>query len=364
MIDRIKTDIEFRNKVIRVALIALVFLIAVIVMVFVTDDGKNITVSKTKNGVIVKDVIPADTTAIIDDKEAIFRENASYNRKQNSALDLVNNEADFGLNEKEVKQKEQVKEQEVDDYMTKRRNQIAKNQQIASANRRKRYSGRIDNSPKRNNYANKKTSKKKKKTPEQEQEEYIKRLIAFRNTSIDGNTSSIQQNTSVSTNENSVQIRAVIYFDQFVLPGERARLILPKEVVLGNKRYPKGTDIYANVSISKSRVLLDIENINHTPVELVAKDIEDGNIGVYNDQAGKLWREYQQDLQQDLVSQLGNDIRTQANSNLLAGAVTSFSSFFAKKKYTERERVLLLNDHEVILTIKPQNYDEIEKIQL
>lgn len=361
MIDKIKNDIEFRNKVIRIALIALVFLIAVLVMLFAVDDEKEAPINKNKK-VEIKNIIPADTTAIIDDKEAIFRNNDYYNKRENSALDLVNNEADFGLKEKEIKEKEKVKEQEIDDYMARRRNQIAKNQKVASKNRTRRTSGRMDNSPKRKNYANK-SKPKKEKTPEQLEEEYIKRLIAFRNKDINGGL--IGENTdNASALQKPLNIRAVFYLDQFVLPGDRVRLILPKEVVIGDKRYPKGTDIYANVSISKSRVLLDIKNINHTTVDLVAKDIEDGSIGIYNEQAGKLWREYQKDLQEDLVNQVGNDIRTQTNNNLIAGTITSFSSFFAKKKYTEREKVLLLNDHEVILTIKPEKYDEIEKLQL
>lgn len=355
MIDKIKSDLTFRNKVIRITLILLIFIIGVVIILLVNDDSKKNKLQRSN--VIIDNLIPADTTPIIDDKEAIYRDSELFRKRREKTIDLVNNSDDFSLRKDEIIQKQQKKQADkIDEYMTKRRLQIAKNEQIARRNEKEDNQYMVNklnnknqqyHSKKQGHRRNKKVEKKK--SPDEIYKEYINGL------------ENDLENDLINKNkeeEEAIEVRAVVYLDQFLLPGDRARLILPKDTNIFGTIYQKGTDIYATVSVFKSRLLLNITNINHNPVELVAKDIEDGEIGVYNEQAGKLWREYQEDIQEQTIKDLSGQISKNIQSSLLTSSINSLTTFFSRKKNSNRQKMLLLNDHEVILIIKPKKNEE------
>ena len=149
-----------------------------------------------------------------------------------------------------------------------------------------------------------------------------------------------------------LEFQASIYRDQFILPGDRVILILNNPITYKGNVFKKNTFIYAMASIQGSRVMLSVSNIDHVPVGLKGKDIADGNLGMYSERAGELWREFQADSQNEGMNEVSREIAEQSNSQVLGTVITSFGRFFRKKKYRERDKILLVNNDKLILSTR------------
>ncbi|MCK5443824.1 MAG: conjugative transposon protein TraM [Maribacter sp.] len=162
-----------------------------------------------------------------------------------------------------------------------------------------------------------------------------------------------QQNMENQSDTDSfLEFQASIYRDQFILPGDRVILILNNPISYKDNVFKKNTFIYAIANIQGSRVMMNVTNIDHVPVALKVKDIADGNVGMYSQRAGELWREFQGDTQTQGVNRAGTELAQQSNSQLLGAAITSFGRFFRKKKYRERDKILLVNNDKLILSTR------------
>lgn len=144
--------------------------------------------------------------------------------------------------------------------------------------------------------------------------------------------------------------RASIYRDQFILPGDRVKLLLNEDVELNGKLFKKNTIVYATANINKSRVLLNVDNINHVPLSLEIRDIDDGGVGLYNKRAGELWREFQSQVQEDGVQDIGQEISQEVTVPIVGTAIRAFGNFFRKRRYKERDKILLVSDHQVLVS--------------
>ncbi len=151
-----------------------------------------------------------------------------------------------------------------------------------------------------------------------------------------------------------VEIRASIYQDQYVLPGNRVKLVLNHDFVYHNQLFPKGTFIYAFVEMAPYRVFLEVDNIAHVSIPLVAKDITDGRIGLYSTRAGELWSEYKDEFSNDVGDDASDVAADVSNSSLVGAALKGLGNFFKKKKIRDRDKILLQNNDEVILISKPK----------
>lgn len=147
-----------------------------------------------------------------------------------------------------------------------------------------------------------------------------------------------------------VEFRTSVYEDQYVLPGDRVKLVLQKDLVYNQKLFPKGTFIYAFASIGPSRVFLEVDNIAHIPLKLAAKDITDGRKGLYSTRAGELWIQYKDEMNNETNETLAESVAESSNSSLVNTALKGIVNFFKKKKLRERDKILLVNNHELILT--------------
>jgi len=159
-----------------------------------------------------------------------------------------------------------------------------------------------------------------------------------------------RNNLSNSSVENEVTFTASIYRDQFILPGDRVTLILDEPLTYKGNVFKQYTLLYANANIQGSRVLLKVTNIDHVPISLEVKDIQDGNLGMHSDRAGELWREFQSESESNGLNEIGNDVANSVDVPLVGNAIRSFGQFFRKKKYRERDKILLVNNHKIILT--------------
>lgn len=154
-----------------------------------------------------------------------------------------------------------------------------------------------------------------------------------------------------SQKSNLVQAKVKVYRDQFVLPDDRVQLIVSEEFRYDGKIIPKNTFFYALASVKGNRVLLDADNINHIPIKATLKDFRDGMEGIYSERAGGLWGEYMAESQNRAVTELTNELNTELGGNV-SSMVTGLGSFLKRKKLRERDKILLINDHELLMTIE------------
>lgn len=160
------------------------------------------------------------------------------------------------------------------------------------------------------------------------------------------------KNKSRSKAVSAADTRASVYRDQYVLPGSQVELVLTEDVVFQGKRYPKGTFLYADISIDGNRVLFDVTNINHIALDLEFRDIKDGRIGLRHDRAGELWNEFEQEASAEGQDGISQDIGQETNSRLVGRSLQALSNFFKRKKLRKHEKIELLNDQELVLKIR------------
>lgn len=159
------------------------------------------------------------------------------------------------------------------------------------------------------------------------------------------------KNMGVTKNSNSdiIETRVAIFRDQFLLPGEQANLVLTEDFIYNNKLFKKGTPVYAYININKNRVLFDIKNISHHPFQISVRDIKDGLNGMKSSQAGKLWKKYETEGVNDATQNISNNI---GSNPILSNSIGAISSFFQKKRLNKNDKIMLLNDRELILSLK------------
>ena len=158
--------------------------------------------------------------------------------------------------------------------------------------------------------------------------------------------------SSSTINTPSPLFRAAIYRDQFILPGNRVTLILREDIQVNGRRFPKNTFVYATANIQGSRILLEVSNIANIPMDLTAIDQEDGMVGLHNERAGQLLEEFKADIQYQGIDELSNTVGEATDLPLAQNLIRSFGSFFQKKKYRQRDKILLINGDRVFLTPK------------
>lgn len=156
-------------------------------------------------------------------------------------------------------------------------------------------------------------------------------------------------NTATKTNTpKQIETRVAIFRDQFLLPGELAELVLTEDFTYNNKLFKKGTPVYGYININKSRVLFDIKNIAHQPLDIEVRDIRDGLIGMYSSRAGELWKKYETEGVNDATDDVSENI---TNNRILSNSIDAISSFFKKKRLNNNDKIMLLNDQQLIVYI-------------
>lgn len=148
------------------------------------------------------------------------------------------------------------------------------------------------------------------------------------------------------------EFRCAIYRDQFILPGDRVTLLLTQPLFYKGNLFERNTFIYATATVQKSRVLLHITNINHVQVTLEARDLQDGEPGLYSPRAGELWREFQDDVQTNALEEGLDGTAAELGVPVIGSALKAFGRFFSRKRYRQSDKIPLWNDRELLLTIK------------
>lgn len=193
-----------------------------------------------------------------------------------------------------------------------------------------------------------------KKTEAQEKLEYRKLLMEARDERLSRSQdySAPYSEKSNEVNTASINFDASIYRDQFILPGDRVTLILKEDVYFNGTHFPKNTFVYAISNVQGARVLLEITNIKTVRLSLTAIDQEDGMQGIHNERASELLQEFKADIEEEGFNNLSNGVSNVTDMPLAKNLVRSFGNFFSKKKYKQRDKILLVNGDRVFLVSK------------
>ncbi len=194
-------------------------------------------------------------------------------------------------------------------------------------------------------------------TEDEKKQQFVENRLAYREKLLEGKEKIIgdSQNSQGYSSpkpiidiKKSISIRATVYGDQFILPNDNVRLLLMEDMVHDNKRFARNTFIYAMATIKENRVYLDIDNIEHHSVNLLVKDFNDGRVGIYSTRAGELWKEYKANASNDLFNGVTEEL-TNGSPDLVRDITRGLGSFFRKKKLREKEKILLMDDYELLL---------------
>jgi hypothetical protein len=146
-----------------------------------------------------------------------------------------------------------------------------------------------------------------------------------------------------------VKVRASVYKDQFVVPGSRVTLILREDLQLAGRIFPKNTFVYATANIQRSRLMMDIHNIGDFPVSLKVYDEEDGGLGIHNERAGELLREFYADMEEGAVQEVSRELSDGMDLPMTKNAIRVFGKFFGERKRKDRDEIVLINGYKVYL---------------
>ena len=200
--------------------------------------------------------------------------------------------------------------------------------------------------PQRNTYVSKKHTA-------QEKLEYRNLLMEAREKRLSQSqdySAPYMEKTSESTA--TIAFDAAIYRDQFILPGDRVTLILREEVRYQGQRFRKNTFVYAVANLQGARVILEVTNIDNVRMALTALDQEDGMAGLHNQRAGELLHDFKADAQQQGMNELSEAVGASVEIPLAKNLMRSFGNYFIRKKYKQRDKILLVNGDRVFLVPK------------
>lgn len=98
-------------------------------------------------------------------------------------------------------------------------------------------------------------------------------------------------------------IQAVIHQDYQVKNGDRIKIRLIEDAVIGGEEFSKNQIIYGFVRVQQNRVGVTINKINTTNVNLSVYDKEDGNLGIHL-QGANVTGEISQEVEEDALNDL------------------------------------------------------------
>ena len=126
---------------------------------------------------------------------------------------------------------------------------------------------------------------------------------------------------------------------QTVKKDFRLQMRLTKEATVNGKHFPRNTAIYGFISFKPNRTMVEIDNINHRPVKLIAYDLQDGSEGIYVENS----------LRSQATNQVTGDLVDDIN---IAGVpqITGIKKIFQRNHHSTR--VTIMDNYQLILKPK------------
>lgn len=325
IIERYKTDKDFKMKILKSTGLAIG---AILFIIFISFNDKGKTEEKDENlkkpsDSLVDDYFIADTTNIVDDKNEIYK----FDQQEKSdGSELV-----LGKVENE-KSKE---DQDIDAYIKNREKQL--NRMNNSGSSTPSYS----ETPRRRSYNPNppiETISRDNYFGTQEGQNNTSEPIVEKKSNNSSGFFKKKGKTKNKTSDNLV-IYASIHTNQTVMNNQRVKFRTIKEFTYKDVVYPINTIVYGLANIQPNRLIIKINRINQTEMELDVYDSEDSQEGLYV-LTPKLNASLAKEMKRESLSD--DDLQKIPFSK-------SLKSIFEKK--VREEKIELLNNYKVLIKI-------------
>lgn len=305
IVDKIKSDIKFRNKVIAGAVVfALAMCIGVAGVLAMSNESE--TVEKDGAEDIQKEmalgVVPTDTTRVVSEKNVLYNEMDYFQEQENADIVVVADETKVGKTKEEIAQMQRQEDDEIASYMKRRREGMntaaSSSSQQQNTPRMTSYETPTYTTPsgttrrKYNPYASSedwttssgisdglstyKTGREKEQEQQQAQPQIqhtqqvvqpqTKRISQKgKATTFDELPANEQRRilleTGKSSYEETAEFSAMIMSSGMIRPGQTITLITKEDAYISFEKIPKGTTIAGTVSFSDNRLQVSFSTI-------------------------------------------------------------------------------------------------------
>ena len=129
IVDKIKSDIKFRNKVIGGAVVFVLTMVFGIIGILSMESKEDSQETRNQEDKITQEmargVVPTDTTFVVPKKRAIYDQMDYFQSQENKEIRVVSDESIIGKTPEEIAQKNKQEDDEIASYMRKRREKMA-----------------------------------------------------------------------------------------------------------------------------------------------------------------------------------------------------------------------------------------------
>lgn len=287
LIDKIKSDIQFRNKVIGGAVVFALVMVGGVVSVLAMNSKQDNSTELEDKGAIAE--VPSDTTRTVETKRTIYSQMQAFEEDEKKDLKVVADENIVGKNKEEIAEMEKKEDDEIAEYMRQRREKQKELEK--SSSRTDRYSSEPSyqssgyapqgSRRKYNPYASKedwtdetdielagyKTGREKMAEKQEEQKVVAEQKRKKRNEvkTFDDLSPTEQRRilleTGQSQYEETVEFSAMIMSSGMVKSGETITIITKEDAYLNFEKIPKGTTMAGIVSFGDNRLQVSFSTI-------------------------------------------------------------------------------------------------------
>ena len=287
IVDKIKSDIQFRNKVIGGAVVFTLFMVGGIVGVLAMNGEKQEQVDEKQTSAVAE--VPSDVTEEMGTKRSIYSQMDYFREEEKKDLKVVTDEKIVGKSKEEIAQMEKQEDDEIASYMRQRREsqKALANSSTSEPTYREQSGGYSSGTTSRRRYnpyassedwtntdtelATYKTGREK--VQEQQQQQQIqqqqqpKKTIRKRNeTKSFEELSPTEQRrilleTGQSQYEETSEFSAMIMSSGMVKSGETITIITKEDAYLNFEKIPKGTTMAGIVSFGENRLQVSFSTI-------------------------------------------------------------------------------------------------------
>lgn len=306
IVDKIKSDIKFRNKVIAGAVVfvlAMALGIAGVLAMNGEQDTPEGNGSEDIKKEMITGVVPTDTTRVVSEKNVLYNQMDYFQEEDNKDIVVVADEKKVGKTKEEIEQMERQEDDEIASYMKHRRESMrSTSKPNSSAAQSSSYEASSYTPPtagtsrrKYNPYASSedwtttsslsdgldsyKTGREKQQIQQQEppKKNSVRRQKA---TSFDDLPQNEQRRILLETGrsyyEETEEFSAMIMSSGMVRSGQTIILITKEDAYLNFEKVPKGTTIAGTVSFSDNRL-----QVNFSTIRLKNNKIVKVNLTLY-----------------------------------------------------------------------------------
>lgn len=284
IVDKIKSDIKFRNKVIGGAVVFILAMFLGIIGVLSMESKEESEEARSQEDKIAqemaKGVVPTDTTLVVPNKRAIYEQMDYFQSEENKEIRVVTDESIIGKTPEEIAQKHNQEDDEISSYMRKRREKMAttsseeeptyrstgiSNSSTSSTRRYNPYANSQDWVDVSTDIENHKTGREKQQEQQQEQSQPKKSVRKGKAKSFE-ELSAIEQRrilleTGQSYYQETSEFSAMIMSSGMVKSGEVITIITKEDAYINFEKIPRGTTMAGVVSFGENRLQVNFSTI-------------------------------------------------------------------------------------------------------